>query len=437
MGCEEVLVSEEMVRLDELPVAVRTRVLTLVADVLPDVPGLPAGLRKVAAFAPARRARLGAAAITGGLDDEDLRSRIAHQVTQRRRDEIIQLRDGTMHDALEAAALDWLIRPEGWTRRLDASVSIVEAHAVEKAEVVQQARDERWQQRAEAAENDLRELRASYRQQVESYKTEVSQLRRKLGEARARGRDVDEGAVSAAQAAEEARAAAEVALAARDREVRRLQAEVERLEGELAAGRRGGRVEREQATARTRVLLDTILDATAGLRRELALPPTTASPGERVEETLAAPLSAAPGRPTPEVGPALLEQYLAMPRARLVIDGYNVSMSAWPSSTLEAQRTRLLGALGGLVARTGAETTVVFDGADAETRPPTSTPRGVKVLFSPRGVIADQVIGELVEAEPRGRVVLVVSDDREVQVRAQKAGARPVPSGSLVGLVGG
>ena len=66
-----------------------------------------------------------------------------------------------------------------------------------------------------------------------------------------------------------------------------------------------------------------------------------------------------------------------------------------------------------------------------------AAPRGVKVLFSPQGVIADQVIGELVEAEPRGRVVLVVSDDREVQARAQRAGARAVPSAALVGLLRG
>ena len=416
----------ETVRLQELPVAVRTRVLTLVADVLPDVPQLPAALRKVAGFAPARRARLGGQAITAGLADEDLRARIAHQVSVRRQDELVALRDGTMHDALEAAALDWLVRPQGWTRRLDTSVSQVEEHAAQQQAVVAQAKEERWQQRAEQAEAELRDLRASYRQQVEGYKAEVSQLRRKLGEARAKRRD----------AAEEARAAAEVALAARDKEVRRLHAEVERLEAEARQGRRGGRAEKEQATARTRVLLDTILDATAGLRRELALPPATSSPGERVEESLAAPDVPGP-RAVPDVGPALLEQYLALPRARLVVDGYNVSMGAWSGSSLEAQRTRLLTAMAPLVARTGAETTVVFDGADADTRPPTSQPRGVKVLFSPKGVIADEVIGQLVEAEPRGRVVLVVSDDREVQARCQRAGARAVASASLVGLLGG
>ena len=162
----------------------------------------------------------------------------------------------------------------------------------------------------------------------------------------------------------------------------------------------------------------------------------TSSPGGLVEESLAAPEVPGP-RVVPEVGPALLEQYLALPRARLVVDGYNVSMRAWSGSSLEAQRTRLLTAMAPLVARTGAETTVVFDGADAETRPPTAQPRGVKVLFSPQGVIADEVIGQLVEAEPQGRVVLVVSDDREVQTRCQRAGARAVASAALLGLLGG
>ena len=417
----------ETVRLDELPVAVRTRVLTLVADVLPDVPQLPAALRKVAGFAPARRARLGGQAITAGLADEELRARIAHQVSVRRQDELVALRDGTMHDSLEAAALDWLVRPQGWTRRLDSSVSQVEQRAAQQQEVVAQAKEERWQARAEQAEAELRDLRASYRQQIEGYKAEVSQLRRKLGDARAKHRDVDQETVAAAHAAEEARAAAEVTLAARDKEVRRLRAEVERLEAEARQGRRGGRAEKEQATARTRVLLDTILEATAGLRRELALPPVTSSPGGLVEESLAAPEVPGP-RVVPEVGPALLEQYLALPRARLVVDGYNVSMRAWSGSSLEAQRTRLLTAMAPLVARTGAETTVVFDGADAETRPPTA---------QPRGVIADEVIGQLVEAEPQGRVVLVVSDDREVQTRCQRAGARAVASAALLGLLGG
>jgi predicted RNA-binding protein with PIN domain len=118
------------------------------------------------------------------------------------------------------------------------------------------------------------------------------------------------------------------------------------------------------------------------------------------------------------------------------VDGYNVSKQAWPSSSLEVQRTRLLTGLAALVARTGAETTVVFDAAATASRPVVTTPRGVKVLFSPPGVIADDVIRQLVDAEPEGRVVVVVTDDREVLADVARSGARTVGSQALAALVG-
>ena len=55
-----------------------------------------------------------------------------------------------------------------------------------------------------------------------------------------------------------------------------------------------------------------------------------------------------------------------------------------------------------------------------------ASPRGVKVLFSPVGVIADDVIRELVAAEPAGRVVVVVTEDRELADDVRRAGARVV-----------
>nr|WP_237448691.1 NYN domain-containing protein [Nocardioides flavescens] len=120
-----------------------------------------------------------------------------------------------------------------------------------------------------------------------------------------------------------------------------------------------------------------------------------------------------------------------MPRARLVVDGYNVTKSVWPTQSLEAQRSRLLTLLGALVARTGAETTVVFDGAGAEARGATVAPRGVRVVFSPAGVIADDVIRDLVDAEPSGRVVVVVTDDRALGADVRRAGARLATARSL------
>jgi predicted RNA-binding protein with PIN domain len=133
--------------------------------------------------------------------------------------------------------------------------------------------------------------------------------------------------------------------------------------------------------------------------------------------------------------PGLLEQYLTMPRARLIVDGYNVSKTAWGSSSLEAQRTRLLNGLAPLVARTGAETTVVFDAGASSSRPVVSSPRGVKVRFSPEGVIADDVIRDLVSAEPEGRVVVVVTSDQAVARDVVRAGARSVAAEALVALI--
>ena len=64
-----------------------------------------------------------------------------------------------------------------------------------------------------------------------------------------------------------------------------------------------------------------------------------------------------------------------------------------------------------------------------------AAPRGVKVVFSPVGVIADDVIRDLVAAEPQGRPVVVVSDDQEVARDARAAGARSVSSEALVALL--
>ena len=56
-GPDGVASDESAHRLEELPEAVRSRIVALAADSLPDVVRLPPPLRRVAAFAPARRAR--------------------------------------------------------------------------------------------------------------------------------------------------------------------------------------------------------------------------------------------------------------------------------------------------------------------------------------------------------------------------------------------
>src|SRR3954466_1373870 len=89
----------------ELPDVVRTRLVSLAGTSLGEVSPLPAALKQVAGFAPARRARLGATAIMTELErDEELRERVAVQVRVRATDDVV-----------DVAALAWLERTDDWT----------------------------------------------------------------------------------------------------------------------------------------------------------------------------------------------------------------------------------------------------------------------------------------------------------------------------------
>ena len=420
-----------------LPDVVRARVVSLTADVLPAVPRLPASLRKVADFAPARRARLGGSAIVAALEsDDEFRERVASQVVAKLPSPIADLTAAPLDtDPTELAALAWLVRPEGWEPLLaDAAARAADRPPPDPAG---DAELDRLRARVDAAEQALRDARAKTRADLAELKAENTSLRRKLGETRNALRDATSGAEQAGADAGEVRRRAEAAAAVAEKEIRQLRAQVERLEAEAQSERRAARSERDEATIRARLLLDTVVDAATGLRRELALPQVPGSPGDRVEAELAqegtrTPTSAGSLGPA---SPALLEQYLTMPRARLIVDGYNVSKTAWSSSSLEAQRIRLLNGLAPLVARTGVDTTVIFDAGASSSRPVVSSPRGVRVRFSPEGVIADDVIRDLVAAEPEGRVVVVVTSDQAVARDVVRAGARSVAAEALIALL--
>jgi predicted RNA-binding protein with PIN domain len=407
----------------ELPEAVRSRLVSLVAASLGDVTPLPPALRQVAGFAPARRARLGATAIMAELErDDELRGRVAVQVRGRATDEVG-----------DVAVLAWLERAEGWEDALRLAERRVAERATPGGGAQQEQREQRLRDRADEAERTLREQRRSHKEAIDALKGEVVTLRRTLGETRTKER-------AAREEAETARSRAEETVARLERELRQLRAQVGRLAEQAGEQRRQTRTERDEVTVRARLLLETLNDAAAGLRRELGLPAVAGSPGDRVEAALVGLAEEGTREPTSTGSlapgsPALLEQYLALPRPRLIVDGYNVTKVTWPTLSLEAQRSRLLALLPALVARTSAETTVVFDAGASEHRPVVASPRGVKVLFSPGGVIADDVIRELVAAEPGGRVVVVVTEDRELADDVRRSGARVVAPGALTRAV--
>lgn len=425
-----------------LPEAVRTRVVALAADALGAMPvdQLPASLKRVASFAPNRRARLAGTQIAGVIEtDDEFRGRLAVQVRARVPELAHALDDGTTPaaaDPVELAAVAYLLRPTAWVDVVVQAADVADAErgAAATREAAQQV--ERLRRQVDDAHAELKALREQSREQMSGLKSENTELRHKLGDARSRAKAAEEAAREAARRSDESVRAAATTAASSEAEVRRLRTRVTELEQEVAAARREGKAEKDGGTLRARLLLDTLLDTAQGLRRELALPPVEGAPADAVEADVAEQGARTPSShgSLAKDDPALLDQLLALPRVHLVIDGYNVTKNAWPESSLEIQRDRLLSQLGPLAARTQAEVTVVFDAADMEKRPLVKKPRGVRVLYSPYGVIADDVIRSLVAAEPTGRPVVVVTSDQAVARDVQRGGARVVDAVVLTRL---
>ena len=420
-----------------LPEPVRLRALSLAADALGQIPAdqLPAPLRRVASFAPARRAKLAGTQIAATLESDDsFRERVATQVRVAVPTVATALDEQApppAADPVEVAAVAYLLRSEGWSDLVAAARSVRPEPAAtrEQSDAV-----ERLQQKLSDTREQLRAAQARAKDQTAEVKKDNADLRRKLGETRQQLAAAEEAAAAAANAQE----TAQKETAALTADVRRLRARIAELEASSSAARRSARDERDMATLRTRLLLDTLLDSAQGLRRELALPPVTGAPADSVEgavrrETGTSGSPAARALATDD--PAFLEELLALPRVHLIVDGYNVTKTAWASAPLESQRTRLVNGLAPLVARSRAEVTVVFDGADLDEPPLVAGPRGVRVRFSPPGVIADDLIKDLLDVEPQGRPVVVVSSDREVAEHATRAGAHAVQSAALVAVL--
>lgn len=464
----EVVTDDENVT---LPDPVLARVLSLTSAVLGalDANDVPASLRRIARFTPAKRARLGAQAIVAALEsDAEFRARIAAadaavtaagvggddgdaldrlgtaspagpaagEVTgcsaaggvdmgvgpadmdppdAARRDHGADTGANAM--AVTRAARAYLLRHEGWRETVAAAGRVLSTRADD-------ARAEQEVAAVLRLERALVRTRESARRQVDqsaeelrAIRSDADQLRKRVriltGDARRAQRTL--GAVEAELAAEREQAAA--ARAEATATVRRLRSQLSELQQQASTTRRSGRAAREADSARLRVLLDTIAAAAAGLREEMALPPGQQLPADGVVRGRDGARAAGSG--IDDTG--ALDRVLALPRAHLIVDGYNVTKTGYAGLPLAAQRDRLLAGLGAVTARTGVELTCVFDGSAAPVVA-APAPRGVRLIFSDPDQIADDVIRALVAAEPAGRVVVVVSSDREVAEAARRAG---------------
>jgi predicted RNA-binding protein with PIN domain len=423
-----------------LPEGVRQRVVAMTADALDDLSAeaLPAGLRPVVGFVRQRRARLAGTSISAALLDDDFRERVAVVVRPRHAELLgaLERGDPVSVDPVEVAALTYLVRQPGWDQVLADALGRVEIESKDPrvdAEGLQRARRQTDELRAE-----LEALRARLKQQLATVKAENADLRHKLAAERARARDAVAAAREARTGLEQAQEEARQGVGEARAEARRLRSRLEELEGQARTSRSTERDDRVSEALRARLLLDTLLDAAQGLRRELALAPVDVMPADAVAAGLdeEGPAADVPTRARVDTDPGLLEQLLALPRAHLIVDGYNVTKNGWQSLPLESQRARLLRELAPLAARSRAEVTVVFDGAELSSRPVTSSPRGVRLLFSPPGVTADEIVRDLAQAEPAGRPVVVVSSDKQVRRWAVEAAARSLPAQALLNLLG-
>ncbi|MGW6932537.1 NYN domain-containing protein [Lentzea sp. NPDC054927] len=420
-----------------LPEPLRVRLAELGADALGEMAkvDVPQHLRPVAKFAPTKRARLGGAQVVAGLrDSANFRTAVVEWLRKNRPSTL----EVTSPDPLAAAAAAVLTGD-------DVAPHYVELVARRVGDATLRAERDAAVVRAERLEGELDRLKAE-RSQLDGAservradaEVELERLRKRLREQGVKLREAKDAAEAATSEVErvQVRTADEVKriTAERDRERERAEAErgkAQRAIADAEVARQSAREARQADEVRLALLVDTLDGAVTGLRRELALGGGT---GPRPAD-LVRGASASQGAVGRVEDPAALDRLLALPAVHLVVDGYNVTKTGYPELSLSDQRDRLVHQLAVLAARTGAEVTLVFDGAGV-VAVPAAAPRGVRVLFSDPGVLADDVIRALVTAEPEGRPVVVVTSDRAVADSVRRRGAHPVPSAVLLARLG-
>jgi predicted RNA-binding protein with PIN domain len=412
-------------------------------ELRPPVP-VPAGLRPFVRFE--RLSESAVEAVRRVVDGEDdLRARTAE----------VARRAGI--DVGRAGEL-WLDRPEGWEAALeqllqeaqDAEVEVREQRAVVDLER-QLERERAARERVERRAREEADARRGLEGRLREVQDQLASLRVQAAELEAAAQAAVAERAEAVRSLKEAERRAQAAAAERNEARRELRDAQTRggVGGDRAPGPAPGRAGREaagilasvaDATARLLELqagLEEVREGLAGAlevsseaRPEVALP----SSGEPV------PLAPPPARrPVPlpggihDDGAEAAEHLVRVPGSVLLVDGYNVSKAAWPDVPPSEQRDRLVHALGELSARTGTPVEVVFDGAEqAEPVRPARPPHGVQVRFSPPDVEADDVVLELLDAQPPARAVVVVSSDGRVRAGAAARGANVLHARQLL-----
>ena len=286
-----------------LPHPVRQRVVSLAAEVLGslDPDQVPVSLRHVARFTASKRARLGGSAIAAALDtDPGFRRRVLEAARAAHPGLVEALAAGPpppAADPVDVAAVAYLLRADGWDEVVAAAVAEVRRAGAEEQAARTDVTTVRLREQLTAARAEAREDRERSKAEIDRLKAENAALRRRVSQSTDEAVRAEEA--SLATAAESARLIelAEMGRASAEAEARRLRGRLADVEEALSTTRRAGREGRCLETARLGLLLDTLADAAAGLRRELALPVSGGRPADTVEAVEPAAASAQ-SRPT-------------------------------------------------------------------------------------------------------------------------------------------
>jgi len=385
------------------------------AKMRPPLP-FPAGLKRFLRFhklAPAALAQV-RAAVEG---DEGFRKRLGLAATP---------------DLVDEIGVLWLSRQNGWAEQIAA---LLPDQAVDEETALR--REERRRRAAQEAaartRAELLSLVADLERERAAKATltaEGNRLRSELGDLRQRLREAQRAEHATAQAL----AKAEAGLL----EARRAVPDVEPTPPEPAPP---SPVPIDAAAVRD--LIDDAISASADLVRLLTEALREVTPPD--EEP--APQPARPARQRhPRRKPIRLpggvltgsieasEFLLRCKGAETMIDGYNVAKLGWPTLDLDKQREQVVLAAENLVKRWNMAMTVVFDGATIEGAH-TSTRRRLRIVYSPAGVSADDVLRAEVKAADVAKPVVVVTNDKAIITDVAAAGANTVSSDDFLTLL--
>jgi hypothetical protein len=331
-------------------------------------------------------------------------------------------------ELVDPIGLEWLRREEGWQERIAA---LVAASEEAEARADMEAALRRAERRREAAEQAAVRTRA----ELVSLLGRVDTLEEELAAARAERRELqaelERARAALAEARREARHANDRAEAARHRlagveaerdDAARRAAAAEAQRDALLVDRaeRGG----VGVSAQQVVELRELARSARGLADRLASLIEVGAAG-RVPLPLPGAVAGDPARAA--------EHLLRSAGVLVLVDGYNVAKLAWPDDSLARQRERCLDLVDDLARRFGTDFTVVFDGADV-IGAHTTKRRLARVVYSPAGTTADDVIRAEVGATPADRPVVVVTNDQAVRRDVAAAGANWVSSDAFLAV---